>query len=169
MHFRGYDAPMPTLNPRITITLDESTALQLRRLSELTGNSQSKLVSELLQESGPVFSRTIVVLEAAQRAKEALKTGSAARLSSAQGRVEAELGVALPEPFDTSTLPLFGAVENIARRGSRRRPPGPEASTVEERSRRARGAAKVPQVSHSAPLSNRGVRSNKKGAAHGPV
>lgn len=169
MHFRGYDAPMPTLNPRITITLDEATALQLRRLSELTGNSQSKLVSELLQESGSVFSRTIVVLEAAQRAKEALKTGSAARLSSAQGRVEAELGMSLPEPLDTSTLPLFGVVEKIARRGSRQRSSGTEASTVQERSRRATGAVKVPQVSQSTPLSNRGVRSNKKGGAHGPV
>ena len=168
MHFRGYDAPMPTLNPRITITLDESTALQLRRLSELTGNSQSKLVSELLQESGPVFSRTIVVLEAAQRAKEALKTGSAARLSSAQGRVEAELGMALPEPLDTSTLPLFGAVEKIARRGSRQRSPGPEASTVQERSRRARGATKGASSVAVHPLSNRGSGRTRRGA-HGPV
>lgn len=169
MHFRGYDALMPTLNPRITITLDESTSLQLRRLSDLTGNSQSRLVSELLQESGPVFARTILVLEAAQKAKQELKTGPAARLSSAQGRLEAGLGVSLSDPVDTSTLPLFGSVEGVVRRGSRRPSSSPEASTVEERSRRARSAAKVPTPSRSTPLSNRGVRSASKGGSHGPL
>ena len=57
---------MPTPNPRLTITLEPSTAAQLRRMSELTGNSQSSMISELLSQSAPVFDRLITVLEAAE-------------------------------------------------------------------------------------------------------
>ena len=56
---------MATKNPRLTITLQPSLAAQLRRLSELTGNSQSSLIAELLEGSGPVFDRMIKVMEAA--------------------------------------------------------------------------------------------------------
>ena len=61
---------MATKNPRLTITLTPSLAAQLRRLSELTGNSQSSLIAELLDGSGPVFDKMIQVLEAAAIAKD---------------------------------------------------------------------------------------------------
>ena len=64
-----YDAPMATSNPRLTITLEPSTAAQLRRMSELTGNSQSQMVSEILAQSSEVFERMIRVLEAAEVAR----------------------------------------------------------------------------------------------------
>lgn len=143
-------------------------AVQLRRLSELTGNSQSKLISELLQESGTTFSRMIVVLEAAERAKKMLKTGSAARLSSAQDKMESELGMAPGELLDTSTLPLFEG-DTVVRRARKVSAGGPGASTVEARSGRASGGSRASSSAQATPLSNRGVRSAKKGALHGQI
>ena len=64
----AYDAPMPTKNPRLTMTLTPTTAAQHRRLSELTGSSQASLISELL-EGRSSFSKLIHVLEAAHLAK----------------------------------------------------------------------------------------------------
>ena len=54
---------------RLTITLQPTLAAQLRKLSQLTGNSQSALIGELLEGSGPVFDRMIQVMEAAKTAK----------------------------------------------------------------------------------------------------
>lgn len=43
-------------------------------MSELTGNSQSSFVGELLSQSSPVFARMVEVLEAAERLRgEALR------------------------------------------------------------------------------------------------
>ena len=64
---------MTTANPRLTITLEPSIAAQLRRMSELTGNSQSQMVSEILTQSSEVFERMIRVLEAAEVAKQAAR------------------------------------------------------------------------------------------------
>jgi hypothetical protein len=86
---------MPTLNPRLTITLQPSLAAHLRRLSELTGNSQSKLIAEILEGSEQVFERLIRVLEAAETAKKELKQSTVRDMEAAQSRVEEQLGLAL--------------------------------------------------------------------------
>ncbi|GAI87794.1 unnamed protein product, partial [marine sediment metagenome] len=91
----AYDAPMPTLNPRITVTLPPATAAQLRRMSELTGNSQSQMVSELLEQSSDVFDRMICVLEAAEAAQQSAREETAAKLERAQAKVERQLGLML--------------------------------------------------------------------------
>ena len=79
---------MPAKNPRLTITLQPSLAAQLRKLSELTGNSQSSMIGELLEGSGPVFDRMIQVLEAAKKAKEAMRGRLADDMEQAQANVE---------------------------------------------------------------------------------
>lgn len=137
--------PVPAINPRITITLQPSVHAVLRRLSELTGNSQSAIVGELLAESLPTFERMAQVLAAA----EALRTQGmkvpeevAKGLDHAQARIEAQLGLALDD-MDTSFRPLVAEAESIARRAGRtagRRPASAGAS--------AQGT----------PPSNRGVR-----------
>lgn len=140
---------MPATNPRITITLQPAVHAVLRRLSELTGNSQSALVGDLLAESLPTFERMAQVLAAA----EALRTQGmkvpeevAKGLDHAQARIEQQLGLALDD-LDTSFRPLVAEAESIVRRAGRaasRRPP-------------ATGAAPV-----VTPPSNRGVRSTPK-------
>ena len=130
---------MPASNPRITITLAPQVHAILRRLSELTGNSQSGLVGELLLESMPVFERMVQVLQAAEKLKaeaDASKASIGKGLVEAQGKLERQLGLAL-ETWDAASKPIVDAAEQVDRRRGR-----------EARTRRR---------STSTPMSNRGV------------
>lgn len=151
---------MPTLNPRLTITLEPTLAAQLRRLSELTGNSQSKLISEMLEGSTEVFSRLIRVLEAAEVAKGSIKGKAAEDMKHAQQRMEAQFGL-LMDDWDQGTGALLTEVEKVPRRAR----PGALARD-----------ARLASPAVSTPPSNRGVRSTanpqktkaKTGAKRGP-
>lgn len=136
---------MTTKNPRLTITLQPLLAAQLRRMSELTGNSQSATIAELLSQSGPVFARIIQVLEAAKTAKDSLKGRLTDDVERAQSRMEQQLGLVLGE-FEDVTAPLLESLETISRRSTR---------TGTAAQPRARTGAS-PAV--STPMSNRGVR-----------
>lgn len=136
---------MTTKNPRLTITLQPKLAAQLRRMSELTGNSQSYLISDLLDGSTQVFDRVIKVLEAAEGAKQSIKGKVSADLEAAQGRIESQFQLVMAE-FDDATLPLLDEVEAVkrrARRGARRDADAPARRTTS---------------AQPTPLSNRGVR-----------
>ena len=142
---------MSTTKPRITITLEPVTALQLKRISELTGNSQSSMVSEVLEQATPVFERLIKILEAAEAAKQSAEAAqqsvviqSVGHLELAQRRVERQLGLVLDD-FDDASAPLLAELEEVQRRARKGAPATGKGA--------ARGAA-------STPLSNRGVRSN---------
>ena len=159
---------MPTTNPRLSVTLRPSTAATLRRLSELTGNSQSAMVSELLEQSEPVFQRMTVLLEAAQRAQKEAKAGMAESMERAQSRLEKTLGVVMTE-FDDYTGDLLAGLEDVQRRA--RREPARQAAAGAPAP-----AAALPLSAKRPPLSNRGVRNTthkqnqrltqaKKGAA----
>ncbi len=155
---------MPTNNPRLTITLQPSLAAHLRRLSELTGNSQSKLIAEILQGSEQVFERMIRVLEAAEAAKADFKSFTVRDMDAAQSRIEKQLGLALEE-MDTAFAPIIKESEAINRRSARRPQGGPAPRGVP--------AVAVPKAT---PPSNRGVRSTNpktkvhtKVRNHGPV
>lgn len=130
----------------------------------MTGDSQSKLVSEILKESEPVFDRLIRVLEAAEAAKVAMKSSSAARLGEAQDLIEQQLGIML-EGFDHLAGGLIKEAEAVKRRAARKRP---EALAGERQPLTPRPPAASLGGSEEAiptPMSNRGVRSdpnNKK-------
>jgi hypothetical protein len=134
---------MPAKNPRLTITLQPTLAAQLRKLSELTGNSQSGLIGELLEGSGPVFDRMIQVMEAAKTAKEAMRGRIAGDIEQAQARLEEGLVMVL-EGFDQWTGSLRDGAEAVTRRG------------VGNRSAAGPGSAQP------TPISNRGVRYDPK-------
>ena len=140
---------MPTSNPRLTITLEPRLAAQLRLLSTLTGNSQSKLISEMLEGSSGVLDRVIRVLEAAELAKAEMKGNVARDMAHAQQRIEVQLGLSLEEEQEV-TDSLLAGVEAVHRRGRR--------APVRQRDEGAR-AHGVPAV--ATPLSNRGVRSGR--------
>ena len=150
---------MPTQNPRITITLTPALHAQLRRLSELTGNSQSALVAELLEGSTPVFDRLITVLTAAQEAKDSLRQRFASDLDAGQAKLEKQLGLAL-DTFDTATKGLLEQAEAVKRR-SRKGAAGDGGAP-------RRGAVPAPAARASeggpTPMSNRGVRLTAKKA-----
>lgn len=148
---------MSTTKPRITITLEPVTALQLKRISELTGNSQSSMVSEVLEQAVPVFERLIKILEAAEAASKAAEAAqqsvmiqSVGHLELAQRRVERQLGLVLDD-FDDASAPLLAELEEVQRRS--RKP---------ARVGRASGTRGTGSGGVSTPLSNRGVRSTQK-------
>lgn len=160
---------MPTSNPRITITLEPATAAQLRRISELTGNSQSALVSEILSQSSDVFARLVTVLEAAEAARTAAREDVAAKLDRAQATVEQQLGLMLDLAED-KTGSLLAEVERVRRR-SRRRPQGQPLGDREDGAGSAeKGASRRGERASArealTPLSNRGVRSQSGKASN---
>ena len=142
-------ASMPTLNPRITITLEPSVHAILRRLSQLTKESQSAIVSDLLSQSSPAFSKIITVLEAAQAASASMKASTAARLDEAQSTIEAQLGLVLGTLDDVSR-PMLDEAEKVARRSA-----GP-------RQRAGRVSGPAVRSASPAPISNRGVTPLKR-------
>nr|CRY95076.1 hypothetical protein [uncultured prokaryote] len=141
---------MQTKNPRLTITLEPSTAAQLDRMSELTGNSKSSMIAELLTNSSPVFERMIKVLEAAQLVQQEAKQKTAEGLERAQAKIEKQLGLML-DWMDDSSRPILEQAEKVQRRGRRR----PAVDAGGARPRTAGGARLTPP-------SNRGVRSTHK-------
>jgi hypothetical protein len=165
---------MTTPNPRITVTLTPAVAAVLREISTLSGNSQSGLVGDLLQNSLPVFERMATVMRAVDLAKQkgaianrAVMDEMSGGLERAQGRIEAELGL-----FDDLVRPvtdLLDEAEKITRRGGQAERDAPAA--------RADGPARRSRT----PISNRGVtptptakntgktRTQRRGAKNGPL
>jgi predicted transcriptional regulator len=128
---------MPTKNPRLTITLNDELAWQLRKLSELTGQSQSRLIASLLEGSDKVLWRIITVLEGAEKAKRSLPGHVTGVMREAQERIESRLGI---------VATLDEAQASYSKTKSTRRTAG----DGEPATGRPAAAA--------APLSNRGVR-----------
>lgn len=149
---------MPATNPRITITLTPEVHQLLKRLSALTGNSQSSMVSDLLQESGPVLRRMLQVLEAAETLKAHAATFPAQlsdSLAAAQERLEGQLGLALGA-MDEGFRPILEAGEaaGIASKV------GSDSGGDRARGSRGRSPPLSEPASHrgATPMSNRGVR-----------
>lgn len=146
---------MPAVNPRITITLQPSTHALLKRLSQLTGNSQSAIVGELLEGSEPIFERMTALLEAAAKLKaQGLQATDEVRLGleHAQARLEGQIGLAF-DVMDEGGAPLLEQAERVSRR-------------------RMRTPAAAPAARSAAtPISNRGVtpHQNNKSQAKKPA
>ena len=133
---------MPAINPRITITLKPEVHALLRKLSDLTGNSQSSFIGELLEESTPVLERMVEVLGAAKKLQAEAESGKATLrdgLAQAQEQLERQLGLAL-ETMDDGFRPILKEAEKVERR--RGKPPARASAT---------------------PISNRGVTPHPPG------
>ena len=139
---------MPTQNPRITITLTPATHARLQRLSQLTGNSQSAMVSEILDGSAEIFDRTIRLLDLAQSATEEIKSKARDDMDAAMSKLENQMGLSLEvfDQFGDELLKDVEAVRRRARRGS------------------GKASASCPAPAVPTPMSNRGVRSTPKTA-----
>jgi len=91
------------------------------------------------------------VLEAAERAKEAVRTTSSERLAAAQSQIEGQLGLVWTQ-FDELTGSVLADVEN----GEGRRPV--DAKAIDQ-SQTGQGSAGSTPRGAPTPISNRGVRS----------
>lgn len=148
---------MPAKHPRLTITLDPTVHAQLRRLSELTGNSQSALIAELLSGTRPVFTRLIEVLTAAKDARSSLKGQLAKELHLAQDRLERGIGL---DDARLAAAAVHLEAAQIMEERSRSLP----LFEVQHRARRKSLPAQAggAPARSATPMSNRGVRSTDK-------
>ena len=122
------------------VTLSPSFSASIERLSVLTGQSKSSLIAEMLEQGAPVLARVIAVLEAAQSAKDELKTALADQIGEAQSHIEDALNLGLAAFEQTGDL--FAGIEDV--------------------SRRSRKSPKAALSGGLTPPSNRGVRSLAK-------
>lgn len=119
-----------------------------RRLSELTGQSQSQLVFELLDGSQGALQHVISLLEKANHAKEELSGSVGADLQDAQDRIERQLGLALESFGEPQWSQESFATERVPFRSR------PKVAGAGEHRTRKRSAEVL-----KPPSSNRGVRS----------
>ena len=75
---------MPTVKPRINITLQPERYDLLRRLSSLQGSSMASIVVEVMDSVYPVLERVVIVLEAAKNAQTSQKEGMRKAVEAAE-------------------------------------------------------------------------------------
>lgn len=78
---------MPSVNPRINLTLPPHRYELLSRLARLQGSSRAGIISETMELVYPMLERVCVVLEAAQKAQQTRHDG----LREVVTKAEAEL------------------------------------------------------------------------------
>lgn len=117
---------MPTIKPRITITLEPHSHEVLSRLSASTHQSMASIVTEILDTAIPSLERVVVVMERAASATQEVRDGVAAAVE----RAERELMPALLAAAGQSDLFLAdlavkasggAAAQDAAASGKRRR------------------------------------------------
>ena len=103
---------MPTINPRITITLDADQYGVISRLSELQKRPMSKIVVDLLGEMTPMLARVVDTMELALRARDGVRESIREGVRTAEANIlpHAEEIVRQYEEFDRD---LRGLVETM--------------------------------------------------------
>lgn len=90
---------MPTINPRVAITVPPHRHDLLKRLAALQGVSMAGLVTDLLNEFYPVLERVCVALEMAKKAQATTKTGIREAAEKAQAEIQPMLAESMNQ-FD---------------------------------------------------------------------
>ncbi|SRR5579883_1761442 len=129
---------MPTVNPRVNVTLEPQQYELLSRLARAQRRSRSAILRELLELVIPVLGRVVVAVEGAQRAQEMARTGLRESVERAEAailpHVQAAMGQldllvdqltqgAPSRPADTPPS-APGEARVAARRRGRKRPNG---------------------------------------------
>lgn len=66
---------MPTIKPRVAVTLEPGTHAVIDRLAELQGRSRGAVIADLLDSVTPALTKTVALLEAAREAPQQVKDG----------------------------------------------------------------------------------------------
>lgn len=82
---------MPTLKPRITITLTEHQHEVLHRMSKLGGDSMSAIVVDMLDTVLPMLERVVATMQAAADAPKEVKESMKASFGKAEQEVLPQL------------------------------------------------------------------------------
>lgn len=141
---------MPTVNPRVNVTLSPSLDSLVGRLAALQRVSKSNVLRELLETAAPALSRAVALMEAAARSKPEVLHGLARSLDRSQNAAEALLDGMLSQVDRASDL--VGQAEAV--RGKR-----PARARRQAAAQTGGGAAAAPLAPKDPPASNRGVKS----------
>lgn len=66
---------MPTIKPRVQVTLEPATHAVIERLAVLQGRTRGAVIADLLDSVAPVMGRSVALLEAAAAAPQQVKDG----------------------------------------------------------------------------------------------
>lgn len=95
----------------------------MARLSQLTGQSKSSFIAEVLESSMPVLERMVTVLDAAKQVKDSLKETTKKSMEASEAMLHDVLGITM-DIFDQSAKPILEEAERIQRRATQRQAEG---------------------------------------------
>lgn len=155
---------MSSSNPRVSVTLKPKTAALLRRLSEVTGNSISSIIGDLLEDSEPVYERAVRTLEAARMVMDKARAEAVQHQKNDQRAIHQRfygLEDAVFEEIeaDEQQPDLLEGAETIQRRAGRPKNPRPVT--------RGSGLATEGSSASTQPLAK--PRQSRKGGKNGEV
>lgn len=111
---------MPTIKPRVQVTLEPYDHEVIERLASLQGRTRGAVISDLLHEVVPALARTVALLEAAAEAPQQVKKGLRSVVESAHDDLVQAAGDGLKQmDFLLSELTAqAGANPHVVTRGS---------------------------------------------------
>lgn len=131
---------MPTLKPRVQVTLEPETHAVIERLAQLQGRTRGAIIAELLDSIAPTLTRTVALLEAAMAAPDDIKRGLRAvvegvhqDLVEVSGDASAQLDMLLDRLSDPGSAD--GADPHVVTRGSGISPTATKGKTTKARKR----------------------------------
>lgn len=144
---------MPTVNPRVNVTLSPSLFALVTRFADVQRASRSDVLRELLETAAPALERAVALMEAASKAKPEMLRGMASAMDKAQARIEGILeGSMAAAEAQADLVDLAQAVK--ARRPARGRVSGPGPAGVGSADAKRRSRPRSGLV--ASPSSNRG-------------
>ncbi len=139
---------MPTLNPRINVTLPTSLDQLVQRMAAHTRVSKSQVLRELLEAAEPALQRAVTLMDAAMAASAEARTGLAHQMDRGIEHAEDAMAVILSR-LDRATGDLVSQAEAVRGKRPARRSVRPQG---------VRDAAPAVQARKDPPASNRGVK-----------
>jgi len=122
---------MPTVKPRVQVTLEPETHEVIERFARLQNRTRGAVIAELLNEIAPAIGRTISLLEAAQEAPNQVKAGLRAVAEGLQQEMVSASGEAnrqfqlLMHKIETGVDLEPASDPHVVTRGSGTQPPAP--------------------------------------------
>lgn len=114
---------MPTLKPRVQVTLEPETHAVIDRLATLQGRTRGSVIAEFLDSIAPSLTRTVALIEAAMEAPNDVKRGLRAmvegvhqELVDVSGDASAQLDMLLDQLSNQGSD--SGADPHVVTRGS---------------------------------------------------
>lgn len=153
---------MPTINPRVQVTLSPSLDALVQSLASHSNASKSQVLRELLEAAEPALRRAVALMDAASQATKEVHTGIARSLDLAQSRIERSMSEAMSQ-LDATTGDLVAQAEAVrTRRPSGRNTHASRAASGAEGAGKALAAGLAAgRAALDPPSSKRGVKSLK--------